>query len=341
MANPFGRLMSLARKVATGKAKAHFVALDVQRKSLASMTSATQHEQRTAGDLSHIDESRTHLNKRVAYDGIEDSPKKAAEAYIKDKGIQFDKRNHTPITSLVLSASPEYFEMKDGIPNEKKTAQWAKATMGWAVETFGEDLVHCSLHLDEKTPHFHLHVVPTYEKKTKHRTVIQGSHSKCKAFGGRGSYHRLWDGYAAATAHLGLHRGERVPEGARGSHRTARQWVNDMARRWGGRAQEMALLDEREAKVSAREERATQREDSLNAEAKELVAYRKTLEDCEGMLVKAAESIDDVWMKSQALDKVKPVQRALRADETTKTVQRVEKRARRSTKRKGKAPAER
>ena len=342
MANPFGRLKALAQKI-RGGAKPHFVVMDIKRQSLDDMRGQTLHEQRKSGDLSHIDPEKTKDNIQDGYDGHYDNPKAAVEAFLKNNQVKVDKRNTRPITSLVLSASHEYFS------DEKKMAKWVKSTMKWAREEFGDDIAHTSLHLDEKTPHLHLKVVPTYEKQTKHKTVRQASQHNHKAFKGYRSYEGLLDRYAARMEPLGLLRGQKVPEGAGRTHRTARQWVNAMARRWGSREAEMAILDEREAKVGEREAKVgereakvAKREDSLDREAADVMGYRKTLQECEGELLKAAESIDNIWMKTQALDKVKPASRAMRPDaREVETVQRVEKRARRSAKRKGKAPEER
>lgn len=335
MANPFGRLMGLARRVAAGRAKPHFVVMDVKRQSLDDLRGQTLHEQRKAGDLSHVDPERTKLNRRGGHNGNHDDPRAAVEAFLKDNQVKVDKRNTKPVTSFVLSASHEYFD------SPEKQEVWVSETMKWARDEFGDDIAHTSLHLDERTPHIHLKVVPTYEKKTKRRTVRQASHHKHKAFEGFRSYDGLLDRYAARMEPLGLHRGEKVPEEAGRTYRTARQFVNEMARRWNGRSQEMALLDEREAKVSQREAKALEREDSLNREAGELVAYRKTLDECAEELVEKAESIDELWLKSKALADVRPIKAKMASAAVEEPVKRIEKRARRSTTRKGKAPAER
>lgn len=255
-----------------------YAVVDVKRQSIASMAGHTAHEMRTAGDLSHIEKDRSDINQRIAYGDDPDSPKKAVEQYIKDKKIRIDKRNDTPITSLILSASPEYFEMKDGIADKEKLGKWVKASMGWAGNEFGEDLVHASLHLDEKTPHLHIKIVPTYEKKLKSGTVLQASHHKHKAFAGRKSYERVWDRYAEAVEHLGIERGERLPEGAQGNAKTARQWVNDIARSLANSSKTVAILDEREKAL-------VRGEGNLAQERQNLDGYR----DC---LLEAAQQLE-------------------------------------------------
>lgn len=330
MPNAFTRLRGLAKAV-MGGAKPHFVVIDVKRQSLSDMTGQTLHEQRKAGDLTHVDPTKTKDNQRGGHGGHGDNPKAAVEAFIKDGGIVIDRRNTRPITSLVLSASHDFFD------SDETRKKWVAQSMKWARDEFGDDIAHASLHLDERTPHIHLKVVPTYEKKTKRKTVRQASHHKHKAFEGRRSYEGLLDRYSAQMAPLGLLRGERVPEKAGRTHQSARQWVNDLARRWSGRAAEIEALDAREAKVAEREARAASREDSLSRQAQDLVWYREGLEEKETVLRKKVVSIESAWMKDKALSDIRAVERT-KVDPVV--AKRVEKRARRAP-RKGRAPAER
>lgn len=326
--------MRLAQGIAGGRAKSQFVVMDVKRKSLSSLTGATAHENRTGGDLTHVDSERTQLNQRVAYNGHHDSPAKAVADYIKDKNIKIDARNTTPITSFVLSATPEYFDMKGKEPNKKKLDAWTNASMKWVLDEFGSDAVHASLHVDEKTPHIHVHIVPTYEKTTKHKTVLQASHHKHPAFRGKMSFKKVLDRYSERMEPLGIHRGEKVPEGARGTHKTARQWVNEMARRLSGQSQQIAILDEREKQVSKREKALDVKEASLMSETvemntyrDELVAYASGLETKEVAIEKAAETV-------QALQQVRQITKV-------EVAKKPEKRTRRRQSLKGRASDER
>lgn len=220
---------------------------DVKRESLSSLTGAAGHENRTMGDLSHIDFERTHLNEAEGYEGLS-SPKEAALKYIEDKKMKIDKRNVTPVTSFVLSASREYFEMgKDGTANPEKLEAWAKANRKWVKDNFGDDCVHMSLHLDEKTPHFHVKTVLSYEKVIKKtgRKCIQASHHQHEMFKGRNSYEKALDSYAEAMAPLGIERGQKLPEGARGTQTTKRQWLASTARKWANRGKVIEQLDKK------------------------------------------------------------------------------------------------
>lgn len=329
MASPFGFFSSLFRPSNKGT-KPFKAVLDVKRMTMQDAYAQWLHEERSAGDVSHCDETRAHLNEAWGYNGHDKNPYQAAKDFIKDKSPKIDKRNVKPITSLVLSASPEYFLGKDGKEDEAKTAAWVKATTDWVRKEFGDDLVQLSLHRDEKTPHIHARLVPTYTKKTKRGEVRQVSHNNHPAFKGPKSYYRLWDRYAAAVAPLGIERGEHTPPEAKGSQRAAKQWLSDVARKWSGRAQQLAVVEEREKQVGKREQMVErrevalgERETQLDAEAAELDAYRGRLDE-----------------RGLAIEMAGKVERGTFSAKRVEPPQRVEKRARRSTRLKGKAPAE-
>ncbi len=63
---------------------------------------------------------------------------------------------------VLLTASPEAFKRQaDGTPNDWHGSQWAEANIAFLKDKFGEqNVVSCTLHQDELTPHFHAVVVP-------------------------------------------------------------------------------------------------------------------------------------------------------------------------------------
>jgi hypothetical protein len=63
---------------------------------------------------------------------------------------------------VLLTASPEAFKRQaDGSPNDWHGSQWAEANIAFLKDKFGEqNVVSCTLHQDELTPHFHAVVVP-------------------------------------------------------------------------------------------------------------------------------------------------------------------------------------
>ncbi len=63
---------------------------------------------------------------------------------------------------VLLTASPEAFKRQaDGSPNDWHGSKWAEANIAFLKDKFGEqNVVSCTLHQDELTPHFHAVVVP-------------------------------------------------------------------------------------------------------------------------------------------------------------------------------------
>jgi hypothetical protein len=63
---------------------------------------------------------------------------------------------------VLLTASPEAFKRQaDGSPHDWHGSQWAEANIAFLKDKFGEqNVVSCTLHQDELTPHFHAVVVP-------------------------------------------------------------------------------------------------------------------------------------------------------------------------------------
>lgn len=223
--------------------------LDIQRIGWGALKAHAKHERREIGDRSHTDPSKTPRNLAA---GLDKCPEEAVKEYLGQTGAKIDKRNEKPFTRLLLSASPEYFRPgragQGGSYDLAQMKAWTKTSTAWLRKEFGSDLIHVALHLDETTPHIHAVVVPTYEKKTKRRTVRQVSHHKHPAFAGEKSYEACHDRYAAAVRDLGIRRGERLPDGAkRKHHKTKRQWLADALRRFQKRQRqiEQALLGQK------------------------------------------------------------------------------------------------
>lgn len=324
---------AIGQRVGGGRPKAPKTVMNVQRQSVQSLRAQAWHEQRAAGDVSHCDPERAHLNKRGAYGNHTLDPDKAATEFIRDKRLRVDPRNEKPITSFVLSASPEFFKGDGpGGFDEAKVKAWSAASHKWLASEFGEGVVHVSLHLDEQTPHIHAKVVPVVERTTKRGMVIrQVSHHQHPAFRGRKSYARVLDRYAAAVAHLGIERGEPPPEGAKGTHKTTRQWLADQARALGGQSEQMEALAAERAKV--------------REVAEQLELDRLKLERAREAQLEARREIDaaldDLGKREHAMGKTPPpkpqaVERGRepsipQREADPLPAKRVEKRARRST----------
>lgn len=324
---------AIGQRVAGGRPKAPKTVMNVERQSVQSLRAQAWHEQRKAGDVSHCDPERAHLNKRGAYGNHTLDPDKAATEFIRDKRLRVDPRNEKPITSFVLSASPEFFKGDGpGGFDEEKVRAWSAASHKWLASEFGEGVVHVSLHLDEQTPHIHAKVVPVVERTTKRGMVIrQVSHHQHPAFRGRKSYARVLDRYAEAVAHLGIERGDPPPEGAKGTHKTTRQWLADQARALGGQSEQMEALAAERAKVREVAEQLELDRLKLERVREEYERYRVQLGEQADVIIAKEEAMGQA--PSPALEKVRTVQPAPRIPQQEADplpAKRVEKRARRA-----------
>lgn len=162
--------------------------LNIERVGGQKLTGQHKHDARKGGDLSHIDESRSRLNKTIVGSG---DCRKDCEAVIAKHKATVPKNNETPFTRFVLSASPEFFQDEHGQEDPKKVHLWTHKATKFLKDEFGDGLAYAVLHRDETTPHIHAVVVPLVEKKTKRRTSWTVSHHKHPAFAGRNSFERF------------------------------------------------------------------------------------------------------------------------------------------------------
>ena len=113
---------------------------------------------------------------------------------------------------MLLTASPEFFEGK----TRKDVLSWAEDNVSFAKNKFGEDNVRSAiLHMDEKTPHLTIHVIPLKEHGLT-----------CKSWlGEKSDMRRMQTEYAEAMKPYGLKRGER---GSIAEHQTIQEYYSDL-----------------------------------------------------------------------------------------------------------------
>lgn len=144
------------------------IVMNIRYVSASGVSAVTAHElHRTPDGSSAIHPGRTHLNailhgpatQQAALDGMIKEGVKGPAAQAED-----------PYVQMVISASPNFFRTDGKGPGEwdkKRLKSWTDKTMQWLRKTYGDDLAHVSLHLDEDTPHIHVLIVPTYEKAAR------------------------------------------------------------------------------------------------------------------------------------------------------------------------------
>jgi hypothetical protein len=111
----------------------------------------------------NADASRTHLNRELISGKL--SRDERITKRIKDAGIKTLRKDQIRALTLIMSASCEDMQR---IMNEGRFEAWCTSSIRWAQETHGEDnVVSAVLHMDEKTPHLHVTVVPIVQGISK------------------------------------------------------------------------------------------------------------------------------------------------------------------------------
>lgn len=193
-------------------------------KANSSLNSIAKHIERTAHP-EYADPARTHLNRYnlVEYpDGITGLAA-AVEHRIANAGItrKISDRQVRCLNLVMTSDNEGMQRIIDG----GKLDEWIADNIRWARDTFGGDnVVGAALHMDERTPHLHIAVVPivTAERKKKAREATAKKRYRTKAANRprlcaddimeRGKMSRYQDIYAEYMAKYGLERGIRGSE---------------------------------------------------------------------------------------------------------------------------------
>lgn len=130
-------------------------------------------------------------------------------ANIEERNGRKTRKDAVAAIEVLMTASPEFFRNKD----DKTIKAWAKQSVDWAKEHFGEEnVVSAVLHMDESTPHIHAVVVP----ETKQHKL-----SAKEWLGGREKMQVMQDGYAKKMQGLDLKRGVR---GSKATHMDIKKW---------------------------------------------------------------------------------------------------------------------
>ncbi len=260
------------------------------------------HRLRKGGDISNMDHSRSHLNKRLigAEDWAERTRERINEMALENHVAEVESlraRNRKkdmqrrslegpkaawrptrqgPLREVILTANREWFE--DEIAKflgESREADFEACAIKWLRDAFGDDVVHSRCDRDETAYHIHAVVVP---ETIVEMTRTNKKTGECKVIATRRmlqpSKHKVIENYelgqdsvGAAFAHLMLTRGERRAEAIR----TARENGQPLPKRryhartaqW--RAEQELAITARTATVGEREAKVEARE--VEAEA--------------------------------------------------------------------------
>lgn len=203
------------------------VSLRHERKKLHQLSQADSHNyRREEYSRSNIDSERTHLN-RVCYRMYDDQSlsirqmieKRIEELPAKERPRIIEKgQNQTVVAvELVLQASPEFFE--ENPVSSEKFERWVNLNVEHIKQKYKDNLLDIVLHLDEKTPHFHITVMPLERaEKNRRRTKQQIKNNEnagtytvynfnAKKLFSVNELTRNQDEFAIAVSELGIQRG--------------------------------------------------------------------------------------------------------------------------------------
>lgn len=187
-------------------------------------------------------------------DGIsyEMTLQQAVEKRIREAGI---RPRIGQVTSLEMIFSGSHDRM--AAMSRKELKNWADDTVKWAKETWGEEnVVSASLHVDEKTPHIHMIVVPIVtgqsrrtrhqQSKGKSKKQYKIDHTKSRLCVNEvyttGKLYAYHDSYAKeVSSKYGMERGVRAEPGNKKKHTNSIEFNRMLAAQ---AAEKQALIDE-------------------------------------------------------------------------------------------------
>lgn len=208
--------------------KINRVSLRHERKKYSQLRKVSNHNNRS-GDYSkeHIDESRMHLNRALHRrhsnaQSLIEQLNMTIEQMPEELRPKINKNTHSQnesvvVVEMILQASPEWFESA----SKEQFEDWVESNVKATKKRFGENLLSIDLHMDEKTPHFHICTMPLELAQKKKRMG-----KKQKAEGKEPEYYEQYNFnakklfnnkeleknqtyFAEAVKHLGIERGVR------------------------------------------------------------------------------------------------------------------------------------
>lgn len=262
------------------------------------------HRLRKGGDISHIDKTRSHLNKTFiggetwAAEALERIQEVRLQNFL-DEVTALRKRNrkkdaerrlaegpkdpwrgtrHGPLREIILTANREYFEDEMAqFLGEDRERDFTTCAENWLRKEFKGDIVHARFDRDETAFHIHAVLLPIErvemtrtEKTTGEKKVIAVRHmlqpSKHALVK---DYEKAQDSAGAAFSVVGLQRGERRAAQIRAARASGQPLP---AKRYHSRTGWWRAAQE--LKLEAKKEELVKRENALDQECSRLDARK-------------------------------------------------------------------
>ena len=211
----------------------------------------------------NADPTRTHLNRRlIEYPDRVKDRSAAIQRRLEEAGLT-RKVGSNQVRAIRINVSATHEDM-ERIQREGRLDEWCADNLRYFADTFGkENNVAAHLHMDEKTPHMHVTLVPIVKGERKRRKREEQAKKRYRKkpadsvrlcaddIMSRLKLKSYQDSYAAAMAKYGLQRGI---DGSEARHVSTQQYYRDIKRQTEELKAEVVELQEQ--KDTAREELA-------------------------------------------------------------------------------------
>ena len=209
----------------------------------------------------NADPTRTHLNRRlIEYPDRVKDRSAAIQRWLEEAGLT-RKVGSNQVRAIRINVSATHEDM-ERIQREGRLNEWCADNLRYFADTFGkENIVAAHLHMDEKTPHMHVTLVPIVKGERKRRKREEQAKKRYRKkpadsvrlcaddIMSRLKLKSYQDSYAAAMAKYGLQRGI---DGSEARHVSTQQYYRDIKRQTKELKAEVVELQEQ--KDTAREE---------------------------------------------------------------------------------------
>ena len=251
----------------------------------------------------NADTERTRLNKELVPREVIDPEtgrkknltiSQAVKKRIREASVDKIRTNQNIALEVIMTGSPETMNNLD----DEQLGSWAEMSLDWARKQWGaENIVSAVLHMDEKTPHIHLIVVPIVqgvsrrtlakEKELKRKGIIMKSKPKCNRVNRLcandlvtrsllSSYHTS---YAEEVgAHFGLERGVQAEAGSRKKHQSSIEYNRELMRQ---ELEEKSLIAELKGDYEERQKLLGQTDEALLSAQQQLDIINDSLASVE------------------------------------------------------------
>lgn len=281
----------------------HPVVLRMEGLFPADLAGYERHRTRKGGDLGHVDETRSDLNRRLIggedwvqrsiaeiddmrvenfakeLEGLKKRRRKAelAKRVVEGPKDPWRGTRHGPLREVIITAHQDWFAAFDqsnidDLFGESREDRFEQIAVAWLKDSFGDDVIHARADLDETTYHIHAIIMPRSETKDGRKMLQPSKHPLIK------DYEKAQDSVGEWFSELGLKRGERRKEALREALQKHREEQGVEGKRTG----EPAELPEHVEHVSPRqwreekERQLADREASVGRREKQATTVIKT-----------------------------------------------------------------